>query len=102
MRFSLKHQNIGAAGLRQVISDARPDDAAADDDDVCGFHKAKVRRKWEKVKKALARPLRTGTAMPPDVRKGYAFPASQLVDFGAAPQNSFVGAEPLENYEASR
>ena len=50
MRLALNHQDVRATGLRQVISDTRSDDAAADDDYVCGFHKVKVKRKKEKVK----------------------------------------------------
>src|SRR5207253_9726981 len=51
MRLALDHQHVGAAGLRQMISDTRSDNAATDDDYVCGLHKAKVKRKREKVKR---------------------------------------------------
>src|SRR3989442_9878569 len=53
MRLALQHQNIRATGLREVISDARANDAAADDDDVRGFHKGKSRK--EKGKSKVAR-----------------------------------------------
>src|SRR5260221_695469 len=55
VRLALKHQHITATSLRQVISDTRTDDAAADDDYVRGFHEVKVKRNREKVKKTLAR-----------------------------------------------
>jgi len=65
MRLALKHEHVGAALLSQMISDTRSDNAAADDDDVCGFHaKEKVRRKGGKVKEALTcrpRPSTSGT-----------------------------------------
>ena len=41
MRFAFNHKDIGAASLSEVISDARADDAAPDDDDVRGFSHAK-------------------------------------------------------------
>src|SRR5688572_10626900 len=51
MRLALKHENICAAGLREVISDTRSNDAAADDDYVRGFHAdAKLERISLKVK----------------------------------------------------
>src|SRR2546421_13095074 len=37
MRLALKHQHVGTALLREMISDARSDNAAADDDYVRGF-----------------------------------------------------------------
>ena len=50
MPFALNYQDISATSLRQVISHARSDNAAADDDYVCSFHKTKVKRKRGKVK----------------------------------------------------
>ena len=41
MRFALEHKDIGATGLREMISDTRADNAATDDDDVRGFSHAK-------------------------------------------------------------
>ena len=38
MRLALKHEHVRAALLREMISDTRSDNAAADDDDVCGLH----------------------------------------------------------------
>src|SRR4051812_19597362 len=38
MRFAFYAQTISTAGLVQMISDARSDDAAADDDHVRGFN----------------------------------------------------------------
>src|SRR5437588_10782544 len=38
VRFALNHQHVRAALLRKVISDARSDNAAADDDDVRSLH----------------------------------------------------------------
>src|ERR1051326_1436941 len=37
VRFALQHQHVRATLLRQMISDTRSDDAAADDADVCSF-----------------------------------------------------------------
>src|SRR5688572_23078579 len=51
MRFALKHENIRAAGLREMISDTRSDNAATNDDDVRSFHAhAKLERISLKVK----------------------------------------------------
>src|SRR5688572_14469323 len=51
MGFTFDHQHIRAAGLREVISDTRSDNAATDDDDVRGFHAdAKLERISLKVK----------------------------------------------------
>src|SRR2546423_14683660 len=38
MRFALQHEDVGAPLLSKMISDTRPDNATADDDDVCGFN----------------------------------------------------------------
>ena len=53
MRFALDDQHIGAAGLRQVIRNTRPNDSAADDDDVCGFHDGKSKEETVKSKDCL-------------------------------------------------
>jgi len=34
MRFAFQNYNAAASGFRQVVGNARPDDPAADDDDV--------------------------------------------------------------------
>src|SRR5437588_10948507 len=56
MRLALEHEHVRAALLREVIGDTRSDDAAANDDDVCGFnHEEKVSRKAWKIAKKKAR-----------------------------------------------
>ncbi len=51
MRLALDHEHISATGLREMISNTRADNAAADDHNVRGFHlKEKVKRKKGKVK----------------------------------------------------
>ncbi len=37
VRLALDDQHVGTSGLRQMIGDTRADNAAPDDDDVCGF-----------------------------------------------------------------
>src|SRR2546426_10114574 len=52
MRFAFNHKHIGATRVREVIIDTRADNAATDDDYVCGFsHSEKVSRKGAKIAK---------------------------------------------------
>ena len=50
MRFALNHQHIRATCLRQMISDTRANNAAADDDDVRGFHEGQSKKDKGKSK----------------------------------------------------
>src|SRR5436853_7901599 len=59
MRFALNHQDVRAALLRQMISDTRSDNAAADDDDVRGFHATAKVRMWERKVKRLVNQKRS-------------------------------------------
>src|SRR5437879_2720951 len=52
MRFAFDHEHIAATSLGEMISDARPNDATADDDYVRGFsHNKKVSQKGAKIAK---------------------------------------------------
>src|SRR6266567_2613553 len=75
MRLALDHQHVRATGLREMISDARANDAAADDDDVCSFsHSKKVSRKGAKIAKKKGEqsrsPLPDRCLSPPSPRSG--------------------------------
>jgi hypothetical protein len=49
VRFAFEHEHVSATLLREMISDTRSHDAAADDDHVCGFH-LEIKSKKEKEK----------------------------------------------------
>src|SRR5262249_50050586 len=59
--FTLEHKHVRASLLREMISNTRSHNAAADDDDVCGFNHAHatLERNSRKVKKAILNQFRS-------------------------------------------